>query len=121
MPVLDKAMLLNVSNLWPLELEFQSGKIDDMAVFLSDLLLKTYGFGFKIYNPFENETWNLKELREWAYSMSVGNLNPKDVEDYMAIASAVARMESRHNVNKAEACSKDNEPLFNEYSPNGDE
>ncbi|MFX1349505.1 MAG: amidohydrolase family protein [Promethearchaeota archaeon] len=64
LPVLDKAMLLNASNLWPLELEFQRGKIDEMAIFLSDLLSKTYGFGFKIYNPFENETWNLKELRE---------------------------------------------------------
>ncbi|MHA2391121.1 MAG: amidohydrolase family protein [Promethearchaeota archaeon] len=63
-PVLDKAMLLNISNLWPLELEFQRGKIDDMAVFLADLLSKTYGFGFKIYNPFECEIWNFKELRE---------------------------------------------------------
>lgn len=64
LPVIDKAMLLNVSNLWPLELEFQRGKIEDMAVFLSDLLSKTYGFGFKVYNPFENETWNLRELKE---------------------------------------------------------
>jgi len=63
-PVLDKAMLLNISNLWPLELEFQRGKIKDMAVFLSDLLSKTYGFGFKVYNPFECETWDFKELRE---------------------------------------------------------
>ncbi len=63
-PVLDKAMLLNVSNLWPLELEFQRKKIDEMAVFLSDLLSKTYGFGFKVYNPFENEIWNFKELRD---------------------------------------------------------
>ena len=52
-PVLDKAMLLNISNLWPLELEFQRGKIKDMAVFLSDLLSKTFAFGFKVYNPFE--------------------------------------------------------------------
>ncbi len=64
LPVIDKAMLLNVSNFWPLELEFQRGKIDDMAVFLSDLLLKTYGFGFKVYNPFENEAWNFRELRD---------------------------------------------------------
>ncbi|GAH05634.1 unnamed protein product, partial [marine sediment metagenome] len=35
-----------------------------MAVFLSDLLSKTYGFGFKVYNPFECETWDFKELRE---------------------------------------------------------
>ena len=64
LPVLDKAMLLNISNFWPLELEFQKGKIDDMAIFLSDLLSKTYGFGIKIYNPFENENWNFRELRE---------------------------------------------------------
>ncbi|MFW9877953.1 MAG: amidohydrolase family protein [Candidatus Thorarchaeota archaeon] len=64
LPVLDKAMLLNISNFWPLELEFQRGKINDMAVFLSDLLSKTFGFGFKIYNPFECETWDFKELRE---------------------------------------------------------
>ena len=64
LPVIDKAMLLNVSNLWPLELEFQRGKIDEMAVFLSDLLTKTYGFGLKIYNPFENEAWNLRGLKE---------------------------------------------------------
>ncbi|MFW9990074.1 MAG: hypothetical protein ACFFC3_15630, partial [Candidatus Odinarchaeota archaeon] len=64
LPILDKAMLLNVSNFWPLELEYQRGKIDDMAIFLSDLLSKTYGFGVKIYNPFENENWNFKELRE---------------------------------------------------------
>jgi formylmethanofuran dehydrogenase subunit A len=63
-PVLDKAMLLNISNLWPLELEFQRDKTNDMAVFLSDLLTKTFAFGFKIYNPFECEVWNFKELRE---------------------------------------------------------
>jgi formylmethanofuran dehydrogenase subunit A len=57
-------MLLNVSNLWPLELEFQRGKIDEMGVFLSDLLSKTFGFGFKVYNPFENEAWNFRELKE---------------------------------------------------------
>lgn len=38
----------------------------------------------------------LKEIRELAYGMSVGNLNPEDVADYMAIASACARMESRN-------------------------
>lgn len=64
LPVLDKAMLLNVSNLWPLELEFQRGKIDNLAVFLSDLLSMTKGFGFKVYNPFESESWNFKDLRK---------------------------------------------------------
>jgi formylmethanofuran dehydrogenase subunit A len=57
-------MLLNVSNLYPLELEFQRGKIDNLAVFLSDLLSKTKGFGFKVYNPFESESWNFKALRK---------------------------------------------------------
>ncbi|TFG25359.1 MAG: hypothetical protein EU529_01405 [Promethearchaeota archaeon] len=64
LPVLDKAMLLNVSNMWPLELEFQRGKIDDMAVFLSDLLSITKGFGLKVYNPFESESWNFQNLRK---------------------------------------------------------
>lgn len=63
-PILDKAMLLNISNFWPLELDIQRDKINDMAIFLSDLLSKTYGFGFKIYNPFECEAWNFKEMRE---------------------------------------------------------
>ncbi len=64
LPVLDTAMLLNVSNLWPLELEFQRRKIENMAVFLSDLLSITKGFGFKVYNPFECEDWNFKSLRK---------------------------------------------------------
>jgi formylmethanofuran dehydrogenase subunit A len=63
LPVLDKAMLLNVSNFWPLELEFQRGKIDNMSIFLSDLLSLTKGFGFKAYNPFESESWDFKVLR----------------------------------------------------------
>ena len=64
LPVLDKAMLLNGSNLWAIELEYQKGKIEDMAAFLSDLLTLTKGFGFKAYNPFESESWNFKVLRE---------------------------------------------------------
>ena len=64
LPVLDKAMLLNISNLWALELEYQRGKVEDIAIFLSDLLSKTYGFGLKVYNPFEAESWNFKELRK---------------------------------------------------------
>jgi len=63
-PILDKAMLLNVSNFFPLELEFQKGKIEEMGTFLSDLLKITKGFGIKVYNPFENEEWNFKILRE---------------------------------------------------------
>lgn len=42
----------------------------------------------------------LKELREKSYGLSVGNLNPDDVVDYMAIASACARMESRRAVHR---------------------
>ena len=79
-PVLDKAMLLNISNFWPLELEFQRGKIDEIAIFLSDFLSKTYGFGFKVYNPFENEIWNLKNLREDISQQGrLYNFSPLDV------------------------------------------
>jgi len=42
----------------------------------------------------------LKELRELAYGMAVANLNPEYVEDYMAIAAACARMESRRAVHR---------------------
>jgi formylmethanofuran dehydrogenase subunit A len=63
-PVLDKAILLNLSNYWPLELEFQRGMEEEAAVFLSDLLNKTKGFGFKVYNPFESENWNYQKIRE---------------------------------------------------------
>jgi len=80
LPVLDKAMLLNVSNLWPLELEFQRKKIDEMAIFLSDLLSKTHGFGLKVYNPFENETWNFRELRDDLTQQGrLYNFSPLDV------------------------------------------
>jgi formylmethanofuran dehydrogenase subunit A len=63
-PILDKAMLINASNLWALELEYQKGNINNSAIFLSDLLGMLKGFGFKIYNPFEGEEWNYKELRD---------------------------------------------------------
>ncbi len=69
LPVLDTSFLLNVSNLWPLELEFQRGMVKDGAAFLSDMLNKTKAFGIKVYNPFEAENWNWKILRE--------NLNEK--------------------------------------------
>ena len=64
LPVLDKAMLLNASNLWAIELEYQRGKIEEMSIFLTDLLSITKGFGFKVYNPFESEDWNFKSLRK---------------------------------------------------------
>ena len=40
LPVLDKAFLLNTSNLWALELEFQKEMVEEGAVLLSDLLEK---------------------------------------------------------------------------------
>ena len=96
LPVLDKAMLLNISNLWPLELEFQRGKIDNMAIFLSDLLTKTFGFGFKIYNPFENESWNFKELREdLSASGRLYNFSALDV--YENVVKCVESLELPHS------------------------
>ena len=69
LPVLDKAFLLNPSNLWALELEFQKDMVEEGAVFLSNLLEKVKGFGLKAYNPFEAENWNWKVVRK--------NLNDK--------------------------------------------
>ena len=80
-PILDKAMLINVSNLWPLELEFQRGKIEDIAIFIQDLLRKVKGFGIKVYNPFENEfDWNYSSYREdLSKSGRLFNFNALDV------------------------------------------
>ncbi len=64
LPVLDKAFLLNTSNLWALELEFQKEMVEEGAVFLSNLLEKVKGFGLKAYNPFEAEYWNWKVVRK---------------------------------------------------------
>ena len=64
LPVVDKAFLLNPSNFWPLELEYQKELVEDGSVFLSDLLEKVKGFGFKAYNPFEAEYWNWKVVRK---------------------------------------------------------
>jgi formylmethanofuran dehydrogenase subunit A len=64
LPVLDKAYLLNPSNLWALELEFQKELVEEGAIFLSNLLEKVKGFGLKAYNPFEAENWNWKEVRK---------------------------------------------------------
>ncbi|MFX1419339.1 MAG: amidohydrolase family protein [Promethearchaeota archaeon] len=97
LPVLDKAMLLNISNFWPLELEFQRGKIDDMAIFLSDLLSKTYGFGFKVYNPFENEAWNLREIKEDILQKGrLYNFTALDV--YKNLVKCVERLGLPHSV-----------------------
>ena len=64
LPILDKAFLLNPSNLWALELEYQKDMIEEGAAFLSDLLEKVKGFGLKAYNPFEAENWNWKVVRK---------------------------------------------------------
>lgn len=78
--VLDKAFLLNTSNLWALELEFQRGKVEEGAVFLSDLLDKVKGFGFKAYNPFEAEYWNWKKVRKSLTEKGrLFNFTPMDV------------------------------------------
>ena len=95
-PVIDKGMLLNVSNFWALELEFQRAKIEDMAIFLSDLLSKTYGFGFKVYNPFESEAWNFKELRDDITSQGrLYNFNALDV--YENITKVVENLGLPHS------------------------
>ncbi|MFX1279140.1 MAG: amidohydrolase family protein [Promethearchaeota archaeon] len=95
-PVLDKAMLLNISNFWPLELEFQREKTHDMAVFLSDLLSKTYGFGFKIYNPFECEMWDFKEIRDDLSSQGrLYNFSALDV--YTSIVKSVESLGLPHS------------------------
>ena len=95
-PVLDKAMLLNISNFWPLELEFQRDKIKDMAIFLSDLLAKTSGFGFKVYNPFECEMWNFKEMRDDLSKQGrLYNFSALDV--YKSIAKCVKSMKLPHS------------------------
>jgi hypothetical protein len=59
----------------------------------------------------------LKELRELAYGMSVGNLNPEDVADYMAIASACARMESRRAVHRMGCVGRNQETPNNGIKP----
>lgn len=63
-PILDKAMLINASNLWALELEYQKSDVKRASVFLSNLLDLVKGFGLKIYNPFESEEWDFKEQRK---------------------------------------------------------
>lgn len=42
-----------------------------------------------------HKTCELAKLRELSYGMACGNLNSEDVEDYMKISSACARLESR--------------------------
>ena len=84
LPVLDKAMLLNISNIWALELEYQREMVNEASTFLSDLLLKTKGFGLKVYNPFEAENWNFKKLRNnLTNNGRLFNFSPLDVYEKM--------------------------------------
>jgi formylmethanofuran dehydrogenase subunit A len=97
LPVIDAAMLLNISNFWPLELEFQRAKTDDMAIFLSDLLSKTYGFGLKVYNPFESEEWYLGKLRDdISQKGRLYNFSALDV--YVNLVKCVEKLGLPHSV-----------------------
>ncbi|MHA1489985.1 MAG: amidohydrolase family protein [Promethearchaeota archaeon] len=97
LPVLDKAMLLNVSNFWPLELEFQRGKIENISLFLSDLLFKTKGFGLKVYNPFESENYNFNSLRDDLNKHGrLYNFSPMDV--YENVTKSVEYLGLPHSV-----------------------
>ncbi|MBY8979951.1 MAG: amidohydrolase family protein [Candidatus Lokiarchaeota archaeon] len=85
LPVLDKAFLLNTSNLWALELEFQKELVEEGAVFLSNLLEKVKGFGLKAYNPFEAEHWNWKVVRKNLTEKGrLFNFAPMDVYEKLA-------------------------------------
>ncbi len=85
LPVLDKAFLLNTSNLWSLELEFQKELVEEGAVFLSNLLEKVKGFGLKAYNPFEAEYWNWKVVRKNLTEKGrLFNFAPMDVYEKLA-------------------------------------
>ncbi len=96
-PVLDKAMLLNASTLWPLELEYQRGKIEEMSSFLSDLLDKTKAFGIKAYNPFESEIWDFKKCRDdLTVNGRLYNFNALDV--YENLTKANEFLELPHSV-----------------------
>jgi formylmethanofuran dehydrogenase subunit A len=94
-PVLDTAFLLNVSNFWPLELEFQRGIVEDGAAFLSYLLKETKAFGIKVYNPFESENWNWKVLREnLKMTGRLYNFTPMDV--YENLLKFIENLELPH-------------------------
>jgi formylmethanofuran dehydrogenase subunit A len=97
LPVLDKAMLLNTSNLWALESEFERDVFEDTATFLSDLLDVCKGFGIKAYNPFEAETWNFNELRENIEKEGrLYNFSALDV--YMNLTKAVEQLRLPHSL-----------------------
>ncbi|MBD3197643.1 MAG: amidohydrolase family protein [Candidatus Lokiarchaeota archaeon] len=97
LPVLDKGFLLNAGNLWPLEGEFEKSKVESLAYFLSDLLSSTKAFGIKIYNPFESENWNFKEMRN---SINQGGklYNFKSIDIYNILVEAVEYLQLPHSV-----------------------
>lgn len=85
LPVLDKGFLLNPSNLWAMELEFQKEMVEEGAVFLSNLLEKVKGFGLKAYNPFEAEFWNWKVVRKNLIEKGrLFNFTPMDVYEKLS-------------------------------------
>lgn len=97
LPGLDKAMLLNVSNLWALETEFEKEKIEDITYFLSDLLNLSKGFGFKLYNPFEAESWNFNVLREDLETKGrLYSFSPLKIYSYLT--QAVEKMKLPHSI-----------------------
>jgi len=97
LPVLDKAYLLNPSNLWALELEFQKDMVEQGAVFLSNLLEKVKGFGLKAYNPFEAESWNWKVVRKNITEKGrLFNFTPMDV--YEKLSKFVEHLGLPHSI-----------------------
>jgi len=97
LPVLDKAFLLNTSNLWALELEFQKELVEEGAFFISNLLEKVKGFGLKAYNPFEAEYWNWKVVRKNLTEKGrLFNFAPMDV--YKKLARFVEHLGLPHSI-----------------------
>lgn len=58
-----------------------------------------------------HKTCELAKLRELSYWMACGNYHPEDVDDYMKIASACAKLESRMSLRFSQ------EPESNQVSP----
>jgi formylmethanofuran dehydrogenase subunit A len=94
-PELDTAFLLNLSNYWPLELEFQRGIVEDGAAFISYLLKEIKAFGIKAYNPFESENWNWKVVRDNLNEKGrLYNFAPMDV--YVSLVKFIEDLELPH-------------------------
>ncbi|MHA1823153.1 MAG: amidohydrolase family protein [Promethearchaeota archaeon] len=97
LPVIDSGFLLNVSNLWPLELEFQKGMVKQASVFLSNLLTISKGFGLKVYNPFESENWNYQKARE---DLNQGGrlYNFKPIDIYENLTKYAEQLDLPHSI-----------------------